>query len=187
MILSVLIPTLEKRKQYFDRITRLLKTQIDNNDYHKKVVIVSHHDNGKILIGKKRNELIERCNTEYCVFIDDDDLVDFNYLREIITIIERDKPDAIGFKGWLENIRNGRKNMFIHRCGEEYERRGTIYYRPVNHLNPMKTEFYRQVPFPELSKGEDYGQCLALKKSELVKNCAFIDKIMYHYLFNPNK
>ncbi len=187
MILSILIPTLESRKVYFNRITRLLKTQIDNNNYHDKVQIISHLDNGKILIGKKRNELIERCDTEYCVFIDDDDLVDFNYLKEIVTILERDKPDAIGFKGWLENIRTHKKNMFIHRCGEEYVTRGSVYYRPPNHLNPMKTEFYRQVPFPEIVRAEDYGQCLALKKAGLIKNCAFIDKFMYHYLFNPNK
>lgn len=187
MKLSVLIPTLEKRKPLFDRITRLLKSQIDQNKYHDKVQIIPHKDNGKILIGKKRNELIQKCHTEYCVFIDDDDLVDFNYLREIITIIERDNPDVIGFKGYLINTRTNIKNLFIHRCGEKYERRGNVYLRPPNHLNPMKTDFYRQIPFPEIAKGEDYAQCLKLAESGLIQNCAFIDKVMYHYLFNPNK
>lgn len=187
MILTILIPTLEDRKLLFDRITRLLQTQIDQNSYNDKVKIIPHLDNGKILIGKKRNELIEKCDTEYCAFVDDDDLVDFNYLKEIMTIIERDRPDAIGFKGWLRNIRTNRQNMFIHRCGEDYVRRGNVFYRPPNHLNPMKTDFYRQVPFPEISHAEDYGQCLKLKESGLIKNCSFIDKIMYHYLFNPNK
>lgn len=187
MILSILIPTMEKRKIYFERITNVLKTQINNNSYQDKVQIISLKDEGQMLIGTKRNQLIKMCHTEYCVFIDDDDLVDFNYLQEIVTILEEQKPDAIGFKGWLQNMKTGVKQMFIHRCGERYERRGNIHFRPPNHLNPMRTEFYRQIQFPELSHAEDYGQCLKLAESGLIKTCAFIDKIMYHYLFNPNK
>ena len=178
---------MEKRKMLFNRLMSLLKRQIEITGTQDKVKIIINRDDGRMLIGKKRNEMIKEVTTPYTAFIDDDDLVDGNYIREMMFQIEHHQPDAIGFKGLLKNIHTGRSNVFIHKCGEKYEKRGNIYFRPVNHLNPMRTEFFREVPFPELAHGEDYAQCLELQKRELITDCAFIDKIMYHYFFNPNK
>lgn len=186
MILTICIPTLEKRRMLFNRIKNFLQRQIDAG-YQNKVMILSQVDDGKMLIGKKRNQMLEKVTTPYVVFVDDDDLVDHLYLDTIVPILENDMPDAVGFKGLIRNVRTNREEVFIHRCGENYEKRGGIYFRPPNHLNPMRTEFYREIPFPELAHGEDYGQCLKLKEKELIKDCSYIDKVMYYYLFNPNK
>lgn len=186
MILSLLIPTLASRGHLYNRLTRFLNSQL-NNGLEQKIKIVTLLNTGSKTIGFYRNELIKQCTTPYACFIDDDDMVDSLYCRDIINTIEQESPDAIGFKGMMTNIRTQRSEMFIHRCGEKYEKRASTYFRPPNHLNPMKTEFFRQVPFPELRHGEDYGQCLELQKANLIQSCSFIDKIMYHYLFNPVK
>lgn len=186
-ILSILIPTLESRAAHYNRLANFLNEQIRIYDLKEKVRIIPLRNNGEQTIGTLRNILVKQCNTIYSVFIDDDDMVDSLYLRDIVRILETESPDAIGFKGIYTNTKFNTSEPFVIRCGEKYEIREGTYFRPPNHLSPKRNEFYLKVPFPDLAHGEDYGQCMALQKSGLIKSCSFIDKMMYTYLYNPDK
>jgi glycosyltransferase involved in cell wall biosynthesis len=186
-LLSILIPTLNSRAMYYNRLSSFLNEQIRIHELKDKVKIIPLRNNGEQTIGTLRNILVKQCTSIYSVFIDDDDMIDALYLRDMVNVLETESPDAVGFKGIYTNITRGVSEPFIIRCGEKYEKRGNCYYRPPNHLSPKRNEFYLKVPFPDLAHGEDYGQCMALQRSGLIKSCSFIDKMIYTYLFNPNK
>jgi hypothetical protein len=68
--------------------------------------------------------------------------------------------------------------------------RGTItYQRPLNHLNPIRTDIAKQIGYINLKHGEDLDYSNRLKASGLVnlEDEHFIDEIMYYYLYVPKR
>ena len=84
--LSILICTIPERYYVFNDIREKLVRQIDSNDLSKEVEILSD-DRVDITIGQKRNELIEKSNGKFIVFVDDDDDVHENYVSLIVQTI----------------------------------------------------------------------------------------------------
>lgn len=179
--LTILIPTLETRKQFLERLTQVLLSQCNEHD----VKILKHLDKGEKKIGTKRNELLDGCETEYCVFIDDDDLVASDYVEKVMEGIKKG-VDVVTFKGIITS-EGKRPETFIHKLGLKYTQQPGIYFRPPNHLNPMKTEYARQIRFPELSHGEDSDFCKRLQESGLLKTEYYIDESLYFYQFRRLK
>lgn len=192
VILSILIPTLVERRLQWYNLTKRLKVLAQ--DY--SVEILSNEDNREKTTGEKRNELIDMAQGKFSAFIDDDDDVPNHYFDSIFSALnERPEADCIGFKGLLVNrmmvVRQNatRSQVFRHSKGLPYSQ-GLVngeYQRPPNHLNPMLTDYFRQIRFPNLTFAEDYDFCLNLAKADLIKNETFLDIIMYHYNFNPHK
>lgn len=186
MKLTILVPTLVTRRHLFERLYQQLDVPCRQFD----VPILAKEDMGEKSIGAKRNELLDACKSEYCVFIDDDDTVASNYLHEIFKGIEMG-VDVIGFKGIITN--DGRKpEEFIHKLGMKWETARVapgknLYKRPPNHLNPMKTEIARQIRFPETSHGEDKDFAERLAEAGLLKTEYFIDGFMYYYQYRSKK
>jgi glycosyltransferase involved in cell wall biosynthesis len=185
-ILTILIPTLEDRKQYFYNLIEQLRDQ-----QCEELAVLSASDNREITTGAKRNALLDMCTTEWCVFIDDDDQIASDYVEEHLNIL-RNKPqtDAIGFKGTIWT--NGSQpHEFIHQHGNEYKEdksSGVVkYLRPIMHINCIRTSIARQIRYPDLTFAEDYDYGNKLAQSGLIKNAEFINKTMYHYLYRPNK
>lgn len=135
-------------------------------------------------IGQKRNFLVDNCQTEYAVFIDDDDVVSSDYCELIMEGLNK-KVDVISFKGIVTGMHNRRQQPFIHRLGYEYKTVGNVYLRPPNHLNPMRTAVFRQFPFKETNWGEDSDFCMRVQKSGVLKTEHFIDKDIYFYQYRP--
>jgi len=179
--LTILIPTLQNRKDFFGRLTDVLTPQCKQYN----VLINVLEDNGEAKIGTKRNQLLDSCQTEYCVFIDDDDLVSSNYLEKIMEGIKKG-VDVITFKGIITS-EGKQPETFIHKLGLKYEQQKGIYRRPPNHLNPMKTEIAKQVRFPEISFGEDTDFCKRLADMGLLKTEHYIDLPLYFYQYRRSK
>jgi hypothetical protein len=186
-ILSILIPTLEKREAIFNRLNNFLLAQIQKYELQEKVVIIPLKNNGEHNIGKLRNMLASMCQTAYSDFIDDDDMVDSFFLKDIVNVLETENPDAVGFRGIYKDIKTQTTKPFVVRCGEKYEERDNCFYRPPNHISPKRNEFNLKVPFPDVKFGEDHSQCINLKNSGLLQSCSFIDKNMYYYLYDSTK
>ena len=66
--LSILIPTVPRRKEHLERLLATLEPQITD-----EVELLVLMDNKKSLIGSKRQKMIDISQGEYIVFIDDDD------------------------------------------------------------------------------------------------------------------
>lgn len=184
--LSVLIATIDSRKYKFDALVKYLN-EIKTDD----VEILSICDNKEMNIGYKRNLLLQQSKGAYVCFIDDDDMIPYDYFTKVFEGIEQN-VDCIGFlvrlTGWasypiicsLSNQWNGWFSDFG----------GYKYVRCPNHLSPMKREHALAIGYPNNKRtGEDADFSLRLKASGLIKTEHYIPKIMYDYRFKnePNK
>jgi hypothetical protein len=75
MLWSILIPTIETRAHFLERLLSVLTPQVVDG-----VEILIEKDDGESKIGAKRNRLIGRATGDYVCGIDDDDLVTSDYV-----------------------------------------------------------------------------------------------------------
>jgi hypothetical protein len=73
ILLTIAIPTIEKRKIIFNELHDELKKQ--SLPYGDLIEIIYLRDNGEMSIGNKRNELNNLSNGKYVIQWDDDDLI----------------------------------------------------------------------------------------------------------------
>lgn len=179
---SILICTLEKRKQSFEFIYNKLQQQIHQNGLDDKVELLYFSDMGENTVGFKRNALLQQSKGCYVNFMDDDDDVADNYISMIHEKLKLN-PDCVNLIGIITtNGKNPKK--FIHSINYHswFEKDG-IYYRPPNHLNPIKRSIAIQFLFPEKNYGEDAVWSMAIAKSGLLQKEEWIDTPYYFYLF----
>lgn len=185
MKFSILICSLYNRSDLLYRLLSRLKKQLDECS-NKNVEVLINIDGGEKSIGSKRNELLKHSKGEYIAFIDDDDLVDKEYIKKIMGVLDNnDDIDCVGFCGNMI-INNKDKKKFIHsiKYKKWFTKKG-IHYRCPNHLNPVKRIHALKVRFPEIDMGEDKTYSERLIKH--LKTEEFIDHILYTYLYNSNK
>jgi len=180
MILSILICTIPKRKFQLQALMKLLLRQI--GEYEVQVIADS---NMSITTGAKRNHLINLAEGKYVCFIDDDDTISKDYVPEIMKALESE-PDVVGFKGWITTNGRDKREWKISK-DFPYETVGKTYLRYNNHLSPIKKEIALQVPYPDLTYGEDFDFATRLKESGLIQTEVFIDKHLYNYNFRTKK
>lgn len=189
MKLSILIPTVVGREQQFDDLCSFLQWQIDMGGYGKDVEIVSEKDNKEISIGAKRNKLLDKAKGEYCVMIDDDDTVHYQYIAKVLEGL-KESPDCIGYKelciyegksAKTSNI-SLRYKQWQAAVGSQHLQEGFNHYRSTFYKVPIRTELCRQVRFKDLRFGEDHD--FAGRLAPLLKNEVYIDEFMYIYKYN---
>lgn len=187
MILSILIATLDSRIEQFTKLENFLNKQIKDNNLSNDVEILFFRDDKEYPIGIKRNTLLESAEGLFTVFVDDDDWVADDYVVSIVNAIKSNPDiDCVGIKGVLISEDLGNK-PFIHSVRyDSYFEDMANYYRPPNHLNPIRREIALTVKFPFKNFGEDYDWAMAMLKSGLLKKEVFLDKIMYYYYFEAN-
>jgi len=186
--LSILIATIESREKQLEELQKELNTQITLNNLEDEVEILIFCDNFDYPVGMKRNELLAQANGMFTVFVDDDDEVSKDYILAIITAIKSNPSiDCIGIKGKLIS-KSLRDKEFIHSIKyNEYSEDEKFYYRPPNHLNPIRADISKQIKFPVLNSGEDFDWAMQLVKKKLLNTEIFIDKVLYYYIFDWDK
>lgn len=188
--LAILIPSLDSRADYLQRLLTALDKQIKRARAVWAVQIVILQDNGTKSIGQKRNELLqEGCKrAEYVAFFDDDDMPADNYISELLKGIETG-ADCCSLRGVM--LTNGENpELFEHSI--KYNAWKTTnnpikYERYPNHLNCIKSSIAKQFKYPEVDHGEDKAFSDQLHKSGLIKTEHFINNIIYTYLLNTKK
>lgn len=186
MNLTVCIPTFFKHEHQSISLMQQIAQQTQGID----VRIFKLPNRGEKSIGEYRQIMLDQVDTKYIVFIDADDRIHPDYFKHVMKGMEKD-VDAIGFKG--EITTNGqRPHIFIHSTKYKKwadERHGSkiTYTRPINHLNPVKTDIARQIGYNKLKHGEDLDYSMRLSQSGLIKSEHFIDQVIYYYLYNPRK
>lgn len=202
MKLSILIPTLHKRKAMLDKLISFLKNQIESNNLTTEVEILSDH-NARITTGAKRNTLLKKAKGDYVIFLDDDDWVHDDYVKELVNAIRKD-PDVITFNGYMTT--DGAKRVdFTLFLGGKYQAkknsRGIEYYeRFPNHIVCFRRKIAIKYKFPDITHGEDIVWACNVnghtyKNGEIIYNThqsplntsVHIDKDMYHYRYVTKK
>jgi len=184
MLWSILICTLESRRDQFQSLHEDLVSQIKENNLEEEIEILFFEDDKDFPVGIKRNSLVEAATGKYISFIDDDDKVSNTYVKQIYDIIKYNDVDCIGIVGLLISRVLGNK-QFIHSLKyKEYSEDDKYYYRPPNHLNPMKREKILDFKFPYVNFGEDADWAMKICKAGVLKTEVFIDDILYYYHFD---
>jgi len=185
ILFSIGILTVPQRKHYLNRILNKINSIIPK-EHKNSIEIIVNNDNMVKTVGQKRNEVLHTVKGKYVAFIDDDDMISDDYFELIIPELEKD-VDAVGWYG-MYYVNNFPTMQFSHanKNNGHFKQNG-VQYRPVNHLNPVKTHIAKQIGFPEKNFAEDADYCNRLLDSGLIKSESNIDKILYHYLWNPKE
>jgi glycosyltransferase involved in cell wall biosynthesis len=178
-LISLLIPSLTSRAHLLSELKKEIARQ---QSCSAGLEILANIDAGQKPVGQKRNELLLAAKGEYVAFIDDDDLISRNYLAEIRQALTL-RPDCVGFEGFI-TVNGRNKQKFKISKAFDYQEVNMIYYRPINHLCPVRKEIALAIRYPNKNCGEDYDYCMRLKHSGLLKNEVYIAKELYHYRFD---
>ncbi len=182
MILSLLIPTLDARRELFVALSAALSEQVREGGWDCEVEILSLSDSGEHSVGSKRNQLIARASGLFVAFIDDDDTVSADYVSRICTAI-RENPDidCIGIRGEI-TFRGRRPREFVHSLRyRDYRSAGHTYFRPPYHLNPIRREIAARYRFPDVSYSEDIAWAMQMQRDGALRKEVFLDAVLYHY------
>lgn len=182
---SILIPTIVERTPVFEKLYTELTKQITALNLTDQIEILYFRDKrSENLVGFKRNLLLEQSLGEYTCFIDDDDLVHANYIQMIYAKL-LENPDCVSLTGIITfNGENPRKFIHSIKYDSWFTGQDKIYYRPPNHLNPIKRTIASQFKFPLKNVGEDSDWSMQICKSQLIKIEAEILEPYYFYRFN---
>jgi glycosyltransferase involved in cell wall biosynthesis len=200
MKLSILIPTLESRRDKFCKLVGHIiegkPVELPSVFYGKcnrigfqrltcvvlgvqDCEICYEIDNGELSVGVNRQKLLERATGDYICFIDDDDMVPDNYVAKVLKAIET-KPDCCSLTGELHWPNSGIERFEHSIDYDKWEKKDNVYLRYPNHLNTVKRELALQVGFKDMRHGEDRDYSDRLKP--LLKTEAKIDGVIYHYM-----
>ena len=184
---SILIPTLVERSQEFEILFTKLLRQIETENLQTKVEIVFFRDAREGDVGYKRNQLLANASGKYTCFVDDDDDVHEQYIAMIYQKLLED-CDCVKLVGIYHHI-GFMKRKFIHSIlYNSYFEKDQVYYRPPNHLNPIKRSISTQFKFPDQKNfGEDTDWAMQICKANVIKSEAIIEEPYYFYNFDPKK
>lgn len=186
--LSILIPTLQSRQDKCLSLVDSLLDQIESENAVGLVEVVTLYDKGEKSIGAKRNELVQMAKGEYICFIDDDDTISNNYIKNLLIGIEK-KVDCCSLKGVI-TWDGSNPEIFEHSLkykAYETTNNNVKYERFPNHLNCIKKSLVFDIKFPEINHGEDTDWATKINNAKVLTTEHYIEEIMYHYLFKTNK
>jgi len=179
--LSVLVCSTHTRyKTFAPKIMAQLFDQYEAlpADYQTRVEILILTDNKHMMLGAKRNHLIDIAQGTYVQFIDDDDRIHPDLLRLVLDAADS-HPDVITF---LAAVSLNGDTAKICKYSTEFTADRNLpngYERIPNHICAVKRDLAVQVDFPSIPYGEDSGyskQLLSLLKTE-----HHISEILYWY------
>lgn len=178
---TIAVLTIPERKQLLERLMARLKPQL-NDQVELKI-----YPDTIATVGAKRQKALDECKTSYINFIDDDDLVPAYYVSKLLDKLKY-LPDGVGFRGIITS-NNIKPVEFVHRAGLKYIDKVFrssdcyIFHRPLNHLNPVKTEIAQQIGFKDWWTFSDKDYSVRMAESGLITDDIFIDEFLYFYQY----
>jgi hypothetical protein len=145
------------------------------------VEILMLTDNKMMMLGHKRNIMVDMAQGRYVVFVDDDDVIEPDYLVSLLDAARFD-ADVITF---LVSVTQNGGTPMLCRYSKDFPRdRNTPvrYERLPNHICAVKKEKAAQVSFPNVVYGEDAPYAKLLKP--LLETEHHIPRVLYHYRFD---
>lgn len=182
MLLSILIPTLERRRTLFDRIHAKLSAQIRACGWEREVEILTLCDRGEMTTGAKRNALMDRAHGAFIVSVDDDDDVSDQYVSLIGQAL-RAQPDVdcIGIRGEV-SFRGRYRRMFVYSIAHPiYRSEHGVYLRPPHHLNPIRRAIAVRYRYLDVRRSEDADWALQMSRAGALRTERMIDEVIYYY------
>lgn len=174
---SILIATLTYRQELLLRLLGVLLPQAEK--FPGQVEVVALRNRGALSIGEYRQLLLDGARGEYVSFVDDDDLVEADFVPVVLEAM-KGKPDYVAFRNqvYWSGEPDPRPTITGLSYGGFYDT-AEAYIRDVTHVNPARTELARQAGFGKEKSAEDFAYDNALRP--LLKTEAVIDRVLYRY------
>lgn len=183
--LSLLVLTVPRRvRTYFPRLVGSLCAQAD--DYKGQVEVLALFDNRTRTIGTKRNALLDLAVGDYVAFIDDDDRVAMDFVRQVLVALDAHPGvDLVLYDAVVE--RPGRPDCL---CRYDVTMEKPVfdpepwrnYLGPPAHHHVWRAGLAKQFRFPDRNTGEDFAWTLAARTR--VATWCYVHKSLYFYNYN---
>lgn len=147
----------------------------------ERVEILVLTDNQKMMLGAKRNALVNLAQGRYVQFVDDDDRVADDFIATLLAATGSG-ADCIVFQA--EVRLNGGPAKICHYSMRNREDRNTAtaYYRSPNHISCVRRDVSLRSSFPHVPYGEDSGYARVLLPHLTSEHK--IDRVLYFYDYN---
>jgi hypothetical protein len=182
--LSILIPSTHTRvKTFLPKIQDQIFGQYNELSAfdQQQVEIIILTDTKSVMLGEKRNRLVDMAQGEYVVFVDDDDVISDDYIKTLFAATKKG-ADVISFTAMVSLNGETAKPCYYSKDNRKDYNTNDAYYRIPNHICCIKKESALKSSFPNIQYGEDSAFSKLLLphlKTELK-----LDKILYYYNFN---
>lgn len=182
--LSILIPSTNTRfSTYLPKIKEQLYAEYDQltEEEKNRVEILFLVDNKTMMLGHKRNVMVDIAQGKYVVHVDDDDRIATDYIKSLLEATKEDK-DVIVFQAEVSINGAPPKICYYSKDNLKDFNNPDAYYRIPNHICCVKKEIAIQSSFPNTMYGEDAGYSKVLLQH--LKSETKIDKVLYYYDYN---
>jgi glycosyltransferase involved in cell wall biosynthesis len=184
MKLSILIPSVsERRNTFLPKSLDMLYGQLEalSEQEQKQVEIIYLIDNKTMMLGDKRNLMVDMAKGEYISFVDCDDRVSEDYISSLLEGV-KSGADAIVF---LAQVSLNGTDPKICRYSKDFindYNTATEYHRLPNHIPCIKKSVSKKASFPSLKRAEDAGYAKLLHPHIATEHK--IDRVLYYYDYN---
>jgi glycosyltransferase involved in cell wall biosynthesis len=193
MKFSILITAIPERLELLNLLVSDLKKQIDTEFQVGEVTaeVLVLLDNRQRSVGSKRNDLLRMAQGEYIAYIDDDDVVEPDYVRTILrALCDNQGVDVLTFKQLTRfppehGFPNGKVQMCIYSIHYEYESSPEEWRGKPAHTMVWRRDLVKDIRFPEQDNQEDIAWCKLA--SEAATTEVQLDKVLYTYRHDPSK
>lgn len=180
-ILSILTPAVPSRWRQLEWLCDKIQRQIGNLPVEHLVLL----DNKRRTVGEKRDALLRAARGQYIAFVDDDDDISEDYVKEILGS-RASLPDVITF---LQKATvNGQSAIVEFKLGnanEAFTHSALRIKRNAWHVCAWRRELAIGSAFPATSYGEDWA--FAAPLCAIAETSAHIDKILHFYRHDAAK
>lgn len=186
-LLTILIPTIPSRGEQFIALTSELHRQVAVLSVHNafsglveiKYLLSPAYVDGGISVGAKRQKLINRCDSTYLCFIDDDEKPSPNYVEQLVRLCLIG-TDIVTFRSLYKcDTYWGIADMSLHHPSNEQATPYGVFKRRPFHVCPVKTEIAKHCEFPNINNAEDWAYM-----EQVLKHCTteiHTDQILHQY------
>ena len=183
-LFSILIAAIPSRMDDLKNIIAILENQIRESGLEKEVEILALLDNRNRTVGSKRQALLDISEGKFIAYLDDDDQISKNYIKEIVDAIKKhSNVDVISFNQQTR-INDDPPNIVyfgLQYTNTEYFP-GTPVYRKPFHMCAWNASIAKKVKFKNISLTEDWSWIEELCKISTKEH--HIDKILHCYIYN---
>ena len=184
--LSILVCSVDTRYNTFlPKIQEQLFTQCNalSEADRARVEVIILTDNKQMMLGHKRNVMVDIAQGKYIAFVDDDDRIADDYIAELLKATETN-ADVIVFTAEVSLNGESPKPCYYSKEHKRDYNKHTAYYRIPNHICCVKRSMALKSSFPNVLYGEDAGYGKVLLPH--LKTEHKIDKVLYYYDYNAN-
>lgn len=173
--LSILTPAIPARLDQLGALCATLASQIGNLPVEHLVLL----DNRKRTVGAKRDALLRASRGKYVAYVDDDDGVSDDYVRELVAAAQQE-PDVITFNQ-LSTV-NGETGLVEFRLGNPNDpwTPGGLTKRNAWHICAWRRRLAALSAFPPTNYGEDWAYAAPLCMLPNLRE-VHIDKVLHYY------